>query len=107
MKINPLNILKIGIFVILLLFSLVIFHIVVGFLGIQYFYGTLIALLVTIFCIFFKFPLPLSLSAFFGIIYVFEWHWIFAFLLTLPGLIFLTPKKFKNTRYFCKIACKR
>ena len=100
MNINPLNILKIGFFLILFLFSIVIFHIVVGFLGIQYFYGTLIALVITIFCIFFKFPLPLSLSTFFGIIYVLEWHWIFAILLSLPGLIFFSPKKFKNTFNF-------
>ena len=100
MNINPLNILKVGIFLILILFLLIIFHVVVGFLGIQHFYGTLIALLVTLFCIFFKFPLPLSLAAFFGITYVLEWHWIIAIILTLPGLIFITPKKFKNTFNF-------
>ena len=97
---NPLNILKVGIFLILLLFLLVIFHIVVGFMGIKYFYGSIVALLVTFFCIFFKFPLPLSFSAFFGMIYVLEWHWFFAILLTLPGLIFVTPKKFMNTFNF-------
>ena len=33
-------------------------------------------------------------------IYVLEWHWFFAILLTLPGLIFVTPKKFMNTFNF-------
>ncbi len=96
MNINPLNLLKIGIFIILILILLVIFHVVVGFLGLQFFYGTLMATLITFLCIFFKFPLPLSFSAFFGTIYVLEWHWIFATLLTLPGLFFYTPRKFKS-----------
>ena len=63
----------------------------------SYFFGTILAILVTIICIFFRFPLPLSVSAFFGIINVLEWHWFLALLITLPGLIFLTPSRFKST----------
>ena len=94
---NPLHIIKIGIFIIIGLFLLLLFHLIVGFLGIQYFFGTLIAILITVLCIFLKFPLPISIGFFFGVIYVLEWHWIFAVFLTLPGLIFITPNKFKNT----------
>jgi len=97
MIINPLNLIKIGIFIIIGLFLLLLFHLIIGFLGIQYFFGTLLAILTTILCIYLKFPLPLSIGFFFGVIYVLEWHWIFAVFLTLPGLIFLTPSKFKST----------
>ena len=96
MNINPLNILKIGIFIVLSLFILMLFHIIVGFLGLQYFFGTLVSIIITIACVFFKFPLPLTLSSFFGIIHVLEWHWFFAIIITLPGLMFLSPRKFTN-----------
>ena len=75
---NPLHIIKIGIFIIIGLFLLLLFHLIVGFLGIQYFFGTLIAILITVLCIFLKFPLPISIGFFFGVIYVLGWHWIFA-----------------------------
>lgn len=97
MFINPTHILKIGIFIIIILFLLMIFHLIVGFLGIQDLLGTFVAILTTILCIFLKFPLPLSIGFFFGIINVLEWHWIIAVFLTLPGLIFLTPNRFKST----------
>ena len=97
MFVNPSYILKIGIFIIILLFLLMLFHLIVGFLGVQHLFGTFIAILTTILCIFLKFPLPLSIGFFFGIIYVLEWHWIIAVFLTLPGLIFLTPNRFKST----------
>ena len=103
MNINPLNILKIGIFIVLSLFILMLFHVIVGFLGFQYFFGTLVSIIITISCIFFKFPLPLTISSFFGIIYVLEWHWFFAIIITLPGLMFLSPRKFTkmfNTKTF-------
>ena len=73
-----------------------LFYLIVGFLGIQYFFGTISSILVTIFCIFFKFSLPLTVGTFFGIIYVLEWHWFFALLITLPGIMILTPSKFKS-----------
>ena len=97
MYVNPLNIIKIGIFLILLLISLIIFHVVVGFLGIQYYFGSIVAIILTIICIMFKFPLPLSFATFFGITNVLEWHWIIALIISSPGLLFLTPKRTKST----------
>ena len=97
MVLNSLNLLKIGILLIIILLSTMIFHLVLGYLGFQYFFGTTIAVLLTILCIFFRFSLPLSIGTFFGIIYVLEWHWFFAILISLPGVIFFTPNKFKST----------
>ena len=104
MNVNPLHLLKAGIFFIFLLFLLIIFHIITGFLGVNYILGyigfnvfsELLSILIIFICIYLKFSLPLMIGTFYGIIYVLEWHWIFAILLTLPGLIFITPRKFKN-----------
>ncbi len=109
MKINPINLLKAGILFIFLFFILAIFHLVIGFIGINYLienmgfkdFSILLSIFTTIICLYFRVFLPLTIGTFFGIIYVFEWHWIFAILLTLPGIIFLIPKfktkfNFKN-----------
>ena len=67
-----------------------------GFIGIQFFYGTIVALLITIISIYFKVILPLYIGSFFGMIYVLEWHWLIALFLCLPGLLFITPNLFKK-----------
>ena len=67
-----------------------------GFIGIQYFYGTIVALLITIISIFLKVILPLYIGSFFGMIHVLEWHWLVALLICLPGLLFITPNLFKK-----------
>ena len=38
-----------------------------------------------------RFPLPLTIGAFFGATNVLGWHWLWALLLTLPGLVFMVP----------------
>ena len=68
-----------------------------NFLGIQYYFGSIVAIILTIICIMFKFPLPLSFATFFGITNVLEWHWIIALIISSPGLLFLTPKRTKST----------
>ncbi len=108
MRINPKNLLKAGIFFIFLLIIIIIFHVVVGFLGINYLlknigfqdFSILISVLLSLLCVYFKIFLPLSIGTFFGIVYVLEWHWIFAILITLPGLFFLFPKKINSTFNF-------
>ena len=93
---NLFEIIKIGLFVILLIILLMLFNIVMGFIGIQFFYGTIVALLITIISLYFKVILPLYVGSFFGIIYVLEWHWLIALSLCLPGLLFITPNLFKK-----------
>ena len=67
-----------------------------GFIGIQFFHGTIVAILITIISIYFKVILPLYIGSFFGMIYVLEWHWLIAILICLPGFLFVTPKLFKK-----------
>ena len=93
---NLFNIIKFGIIFILLSFLSILFNIVMGFIGIQFFYGTIVALLTTIISIYFKVILPLYIGSFFGMIYVLEWHWLIALLICLPGLLFITPNLFKK-----------
>ena len=93
---NLFSIIKLGLIFILLSFLSVLFNIVMGFIGIQFFYGTIVALLITIISIFFKVILPLYIGSFFGMIYVLEWHWLIALILCLPGLLFITPNLFKK-----------
>ena len=93
---NLFNIIKFGLIFILVSFLSVLFNIVMGFIGIQFFYGTIVALLITIISIYFKVILPLYIGSFFGMIHVLEWHWLIALLVCMPGLLFITPNLFKK-----------
>ncbi len=93
---NLFNIIKFGLFFILISFLSILFNIIMGFIGIQFFYGTIVALLITIISIYFKVILPLYIGSFFGMIYVLEWHWLIALLICLPGLLFITPNLLKK-----------
>ena len=93
---NLFNIIKFGLILILLSLLSILFNIVMGFIGIQFFYGTIVAVLITIISIYFKVILPLYIGSFFGMIYVIEWHWLIALLVCMPGLLFITPNLFKK-----------
>ena len=93
---NLLNIIKFGLVFILLSILSLLFNIVMGFIGVQFFYGTVVAILITIISIYFKVVLPLYIGSFFGMIYVLEWHWSIALLICMPGLLFITPNLFKK-----------
>ena len=96
------NLLKFGLITIGVIFSLLCFYVIVGFLGIQYLmepyqYGTFFAWIIILVSIFYRFTfLLLTIGVFFGIINVLEWHLIFAILFTLPSLLFVFPKQFLN-----------
>ena len=93
---NLFNVIKFGLIFILLSFLSILFNIVMGFIGIQFFYGTIVAILITIISIYFKVILPLYIGSFFGMIYVMEWHWLISLLVCIPGLLFITPNLFKK-----------
>ena len=93
---NLFNMIKFGLLFILISFLSILFNIIMGFIGIQFFYGTIVALLITVISIYFKVILPLYIGSFFGMIYVLEWHWLIALLICLPGLLFITPNLFRK-----------
>ena len=93
---NLFNMIKFGLLFILISILSILFNIIMGFIGIQFFYGTIVALLITVISIYLKVILPLYIGSFFGMIYVLEWHWLIALLICLPGLLFITPNLFKK-----------
>ena len=96
MIMNLFNMIKFGLLFIVISFLSILFNIIMGFIGIKFFYGTIVALLITVISIYFKVILPLYIGSFFGMIYVLEWHWLIALLICLPGLLFITPNLFKK-----------
>ena len=66
-------------------------------MGIQFYLGVVPAIIISLFCIYFKFILPLIIFSFLGIINVLDLHWAIAIILIIPSLLFLTPAKFKRT----------
>ena len=93
---NLFNLIKFGLLFIIVCFLSILFNIIMGFIGIQFFYGTIVAVLITIISIYFKVILPLYIGSYFGMIYVLEWHWLIALLICMPGLLFITPNLFKK-----------
>ena len=93
---NLFNMIKFGLLFILISFLSILFNIIMGFIGIQFFYGTIVAFLITVISIYFKVILPLYIGSFFGMIYVLEWHWLIALMICLPGLLFITPNLFRK-----------
>ena len=93
---NLFNMIKFGLLFILISILSILFNIIMGFIGIQFFYGTIVAFLITVISIYFKVILPLYIGSFFGMIYVLEWHWLIALMICLPGLLFITPNLFRK-----------
>ena len=66
-------------------------QIYVGFLGIEYFYGSIWAW-VAVFCAFFlRIVFPCTIGSYFGALYVLGWEWYFALAFALPGILFILP----------------
>ena len=98
------NILKFGLISLVMIAILFLSYVIVGFIGIQnimepYPYGTFFTWIIILLSVFYRFTfLVLTFGVFLGLINVYEWHWIFALLFTLPGFLFMFPKKIRNFR---------
>ena len=86
-----------GIFGFIIFLGVGVVQIYAGFIGIEYHLGYWWAIAAVGASFLLRIMLPLTIGTFFGIINVLEWHWVIALLLTLPSLIFITPRKFKST----------
>ena len=106
--INLFQIIKIGLIAVILLISLIFFHIIVGFLGLQYYFGSIMGIFLIIMCFLLKFFIPISIATFFGALNVIEWHWIPSLLISLPGIIFLKPSFLtKNVQFYSSNKSKK
>lgn len=66
-------------------------QIVIGYMGIEHYFGTIAAIIVLIVAFFLRLMLPLTIGTFFGAMEVLGWPWYLALLITAPGLLFVTP----------------
>jgi len=80
-----------GIFGILAFLAFGIAQLCAGYLGIEYLFGAIWAILAIVLAIIFRFTLPITIGAFFGAVYVWHWPWILAALFVAPGLAFVIP----------------
>ncbi len=79
---------------IFLILGLGVVQIIAGYLGIQDGMGTGWAVAAIIIFFMFRFTLPITVGSFFGVMNVWEWHPIIAFLIAAPGLLFMVPGLF-------------
>jgi len=63
----------------------------VGFLGIEYHWGSTAAVICVVLAFLFRFMLPLTIGTFFGALDVWGWPWYGALAFTAPGLLFVLP----------------
>jgi hypothetical protein len=80
-----------GGFGVILMLGIGLAQIVIGYIGIEYHFGSGWAIGVLVLAFVFRFTLPLTIGTFFGALDVFGWPWYGALLITLPGLLFMVP----------------
>jgi hypothetical protein len=62
-----------------------------GYLGIEYHWGSIGAIICVVLAFLFRFMLPLTVGTFFGALDVWGWPWYGALALTAPGILFILP----------------
>jgi hypothetical protein len=76
---------------ILAFFVLGIAQVIAGWVGADYYVGGFWASVILVACLMTRFMFPLTIFGFLGAIYVWEWPWWGAALLTFPGLLIAIP----------------
>lgn len=66
-------------------------QLIAGFTGIEHHFNEIWAFVALGAALIFRFTLPMTIACYFGATDVWGWHWIWALVLTLPGLIFVVP----------------
>lgn len=66
-------------------------QIVIGYQGIEHYYGMWWALLALGVAFVFRFTLPITIGAYFGATTVLGWPWYYALLFVAPGLALIVP----------------
>jgi hypothetical protein len=89
------NLKKLGLLVVggvLALLALALFQLIVGYMGITHYFGSIAGIFAIIGLLFFRLFAPFVVGAFFGMTTVLGWHWLVALIITLPGIILIVPK---------------
>lgn len=66
-------------------------QILAAFAGIEHHWGPVWGVVTIALSLFLRFPLPITIGAFFGAKDVWDWHWAFAAIFAAPGLVFIVP----------------
>lgn len=66
-------------------------QLVAGYIGIDFHFSALWAGVAIFSALMFRFTLPITIGAFFGVMDVWHWHWALATLFAAPGLALLIP----------------
>lgn len=82
---------SLGVFGFFLLIAVGITQAAIGFLGIEHFFGSFVAVAALIAAFAFRLMLPLTIGTFFGAIEVLGWPWYLSLIVTAPGLLFAAP----------------
>jgi len=80
-----------GGFGVILMLGIGLAQIVIGYIGIEYHFGSGWAIGAVVLALMFRFSLPLTVGTFFGAMDVFGFSFIVALLITLPGLLLMVP----------------
>ena len=80
-----------GGFGVILMLGIGLAQIVIGYIGIEYHFGSGWAIGAVVLALMFRFSLPLTVGTFFGAMDVFGFSFIVALLITLPGLLLMIP----------------
>jgi len=63
----------------------------IGYMGIEHYFGSIVAIIAIVAAFFLRLMLPLTIGTFFGSMEVLGWPWYLALLITAPGLLFVAP----------------
>ena len=80
-----------GGFGVILMLGIGLAQIVIGYIGIEYHFGSGWAIGAVVLALLFRFSFPLTVGTFFGAMDVFGFSFIVALLITLPGLLLMVP----------------
>lgn len=76
---------------VILIFGFGFVQIYAAYLGIDYHWGVIWAVIIIGASLFFRFIPAITIGAFFGALDVWEWHWFFSLIFAAPSLIFVVP----------------
>lgn len=80
----------------ILFFGFGFFQLAAGWAGIEDSFGWGWGVAAGLAAIFFRFTLPIMIGAFLCAKNIWDWHWLFALIFALPGLLFMVPTFFSS-----------
>lgn len=80
-----------GVFAFILFLGIAVVQGVIGYIGIEHYFGTIAAVIALAVAFSLRITLPLTIGTFFGALEVLGWPWYLALVITVPGLLFAAP----------------